>query len=119
MANNENLQPVRSVSEAREKGKKGGHKSGEARRKRKNLKEELLLLLSTENLQEKISLALITQAMKGNVKAFIAIRDTIGEAPVSKKEITGADGMPVIQKVFVTQEEIDEVDRHINSVIGQ
>ena len=43
--NNKNLKPYRSVNEARENGKKGGKKSGEARRKRKALKEHLLYLL--------------------------------------------------------------------------
>lgn len=38
MANNENLRPVRTKSEARERGRVGGIKSGEARRKQKSLK---------------------------------------------------------------------------------
>ena len=45
MAGKENLRPVSSKEEARERGRKGGLASGEARRKRKTLKEELLLLL--------------------------------------------------------------------------
>lgn len=85
MANSENLKPVRSESEAREKGKKGGIKSGEVRRERKALKEELLLLLSTGDTQKKLSLALIEKAMNGDVKAFEVIRDTIGEKPVDKQ----------------------------------
>ena len=82
----ENLQPVRSKEEARERGKKGGIASGKARAKRKTLKEELLLLLSQGNTQEKISLSLIAQAMQGNTKAFEVIRDTVGEKPVDKVE---------------------------------
>lgn len=39
MANKENLKPVRSKSEAREKGAKGGKASGLARRRRKSLGE--------------------------------------------------------------------------------
>lgn len=89
MANSENLKPARSKSEAREKGKKGGIKSGEKRRERKALKEELLLLLSTGDTQKKLSLALIEKAMNGDVKAFEVIRDTIGEKPTDKQEITG------------------------------
>ena len=46
--------------------------------------------------QEKISLALIEEAIKGNVKAFEVIRDTIGEKPVTKQEIEGVSGMNVI-----------------------
>ena len=36
MANEQNLKPVRSEKEAREKGRKGGIASGKARREKKN-----------------------------------------------------------------------------------
>ena len=83
----------RSGAEAVENGRKGGIASGEARRKRKTLKEELLLMLSDGDIQEKISLALINEAIKGNnagsvTKAFEVIRDTIGERPVEKVQAT-------------------------------
>lgn len=83
----ENLQPVRSKEEARERGRIGGIKSGEARRKRKTLREELLALLETKNYQEKISLAMIKEALDGNTKAFEVIRDTIGEKQKDKIEL--------------------------------
>ena len=93
--NEKNLIPnsERSPSEVRENGKKGGIASGEARRKRKTLKEELLLMLSDGDIQEKISVALINEAIKGNnagsvTKAFEVIRDTIGERPVEKVQAT-------------------------------
>ena len=79
MSNKENLKPIRTKNEAREKGKHGGIKSGEVRRKRKALREELILLLETNNYNQKISLAIIKEAEAGNVKAFEVIRDTIGE----------------------------------------
>lgn len=84
MANTNNLKPVRTKSEARRRGKKGGKASGKARKERKALREELLLLLSKDDTQEKVSLALIKQALDGNTKAFEVIRDTIGEKPVDK-----------------------------------
>ncbi len=84
MANESNLKPVRTKSEARRRGKKGGIASGKARKERKALREELLLLLSKDDTQEKVSLALIKQALNGNTKAFEVIRDTIGEKPVDK-----------------------------------
>ena len=83
-ANEKNLKPVRSTSEARKKGKAGGIKSGKVRAERKTLKEELLLLLSQGNTQEKISLALIQKALNGDTKAYEVIRDTCGEKPVDK-----------------------------------
>ena len=93
MANEQNLKPVKSKKEARERGRKGGLASGEARRKRKTLKEELLLMLSDGDIQEKISIALINEAINGNnagsvTKAFEVIRDTIGERPVDKVQAT-------------------------------
>ena len=93
MANEQNLKPVKSKKEARERGRKGGLASGEARRKRKTLKEELILMLSDSDIQQKISLALINEAINGNnsgsvTKAFEVIRDTIGERPVEKVQAT-------------------------------
>ena len=87
MATIENLKPIKSEEEAREKGRKGGIASGKARAERKALKEELLLLLSEGDTQKKISLSLIQQALDGNTKAFEVIRDTIGEKPVEKVDM--------------------------------
>lgn len=88
MANEQNLKPVRTTSEARKRGKAGGIRSGQVRAERKTLKEELLLLLSQGNTQEKISLALIQKALNGDTKAFEVIRDSIGEKPVDKVQAT-------------------------------
>ena len=93
MANEQNLKPVSSKKEARERGRKGGLASVESRRKRKTLKEELLLMLSDGDIQEKISIALINEAINGNnagsvTKAFEVIRDTIGERPVERVQAT-------------------------------
>lgn len=87
MANEKNLKPIRSKKEAREKGRQGGIKSGETRKKRKTLREELLLLLAAGNNQNKMSLAMIEKAMKGDTKAFEVIRDTIGEKPREQLDI--------------------------------
>lgn len=84
--NDQNLKPVRSKKEARERGRKGGIASGKARKARKTLKEELIALLENGDTQEKISLAMIKEALEGNTKAFEVIRDTIGEKPTDKIE---------------------------------
>lgn len=94
MANESNLKPVRTKKEARERGRNGGIKSGEVRRERKTLKEELLLLLSSNDTQKKISTALIEQAQNGNTKAFEIIRDTIEEKPRDNIQITGEVNNP-------------------------
>lgn len=66
--------------------RQGGIASGESRRQRKTLKEELLVLLAKGDTQEKISLALLQKAMNGDTKAFEVIRDSIGEKPVDRVE---------------------------------
>ena len=90
MANEQNL-IVPSSKQARENGIKGGKKSGEVRRKRKALREELEILLNTKTddgktYQERMSIALIKKAFTGDTKAYEVIRDTIGEKPVDKVE---------------------------------
>ena len=100
MANKENLidNSKRSPNEVRENARKGGIKSGEARRAKKTMKEMLDYLLEKEinnkqgekvNTQEAITLALLKQALNGNVKAYEVIRDTIGEKPKDVQEISG------------------------------
>ena len=90
MANEKNLIPFneRTKSQQREIASKGGKASVEAKRKRKTLKEELLLMLEDEEVQKSVAVALIQEAQSGNVKAFGMLRDTIGEAPVEKVQAT-------------------------------
>lgn len=98
--NESNLIPQseRTKEEQRKIARMGGIASGKARKERKTLKEELLLLLSQGDTQEKISLSLIQQALDGNTKAFEIIRDTVGEKP--KEEIEVND---------VTNKKFDEI----------
>ena len=75
--------------EQRETARKAGIKSGEVRRARKTLREEFDLLLSEDikskdgkvmNAQTAMSTALLREALKGNVRAYLAIRETLGES---------------------------------------
>ena len=115
MANNKNLKPntERTPKERKELAKKAGRKSGQVRRERKALKEELLLLLSQGNLQEKLSLALINKALSGDVRAFETIRDTIGEKPVDKQEINNTNMTP---QIVVASEEDKKLLERISAV---
>ena len=107
MAGKENLRPVSSKEEARERGRKGGLASGEARRKRKTLKEELLLMLSECETQQSVTLALIEKAMSGDTKAFEVIRDTIGEKPVDKVMIADVEPSVIAEvEAMVTGETV-------------
>lgn len=110
MANEENLIPYRfnkrSANEARENGSKGGKKSGEVRRKRKAMKEqmEMLLTLPVKNqeqhsfiaslgINEKeidnqmaLIVAMYAKALKGDVQAFNAIREVTQDDKIVSQE---------------------------------
>jgi hypothetical protein len=81
--NESNLIPnyERTPEERKEIARKGGIASGESRRRRKTLKEELLALLEINDNNNKISLAVLQKALNGDIQAFTTIRDTIGEKP--------------------------------------
>lgn len=93
MANEKNLIPFDKLTqnEQRKIASAGGKASGEARRARKTLKEELLLLLSEGDTQKSVSVALLKKAMDGDVRAFEVLRDSIGEKPVEKVENKNVD----------------------------
>lgn len=95
------------MEEARELGRKGGKASGEARRKKKFFKEAFEELLSMPLKNEKmkknlnalgfkvtksttvkmaVAAAMVKEAYMGNVKAFVAIRDTIGERQIEEQD---------------------------------
>ncbi len=111
MANEGNLKPQnkRTKSEQRAIAQKGGIASGKARAKKKSLKETLQALLELEydmdgtmlKGNEATSVALIKQALNGNVKAYEVIRDTIGEKPVSGVSLENGDESKEIRISFV------------------
>ena len=109
MAGEDNLIPVRSEDEAREKGRKGGIASGEARRRKKTMREALEQLLyhgkipeTTKSMmraegiddeemthQMVITRSLIAKAESGDVQAYNAICQMIGEKPADNLNIGG------------------------------
>lgn len=103
MGNEQNLKPFtsdQSREKAVENGRKGGVASGEARRRKRDLRLALEMLLEKEYTDKKgnvatgaevISTKLFEQAMKGNVKAFETIRSTVGQDPVQKVEQVNID----------------------------
>lgn len=113
MANEQNLKSLadRTTSEKRKIAKKGGKASGEARRKKKDLRLALEALLEKEFEDKKgnkltgteaITAKLFEKAMKGDVRAFETLRDTVGQKPVDKVMIAEVD-----------QQVIDEVERMV------
>lgn len=96
-----NLPPEKqpTAKQRKKNASKAGKASAEAKKQRKTLKEELLLLLSEGDVQERMSLALINEAINGNsagsvVRAFEAIQAAIGEKPRDELEIGNLDDKP-------------------------
>lgn len=99
MAGIENLEPVRTKEEARERGRNGGIASGKARKQRKAMKEQMEMLLSLPlkdsaikgkfkklgidtgdmNNQMALMVAMYQKALKGDTSAMNIIREVIGE----------------------------------------
>lgn len=104
-----NLKPFNELTEEeqRELAKKGGIASGKARKEKKLLKDilEEALLKGTETNNEyiNITLALIKEARKGNVKAYEVIRDTLGQKPIEKVEVSKS-----------TDETVQEIETYIS-----
>ena len=109
MANEQNLIPFtsnQSREEAKKNGSKGGKKSGEVRRKRKAMKEQMEMLLSLpfkqsealdfmkdlgieeDNLDNQMALivAMYGKALKGDVQAFNTIREVVQDEKTVKDE---------------------------------
>jgi len=100
--------PVLTSEEAKRRGRQGGIKSGEVRRQRKTMRESLLSMLEMQLTPEKLDemgvdistlngdytmqgaliSAMLREAVNGSEKAMQLVRDTIGEAPTIKQEIT-------------------------------
>lgn len=105
-----NMRPPRTKDEARERGRNGGIASGEARRRKKTMREALEMMLYNTELSEQtkqilqaegiknaddfnhqmvITRSLIAKAESGDVQAYNAICAMIGEKPADKVEMTG------------------------------
>lgn len=106
-----NLRPVQSKTEARTRGAAGGKASGEARRKKKELRECLEILLDKEMKSrsgetmtgaEAISAKLFEKALHGDIKAFEVIRDTAGQKPVDRIQVAEVDQATIddVEKIF-------------------
>lgn len=110
MANEQNLRPS-EYKLSQEEAKKGGIRSGEARRRKRDLKKAMEALLEKEYADGKgetitgaqaIAMRQMEKALQGDTKAFEIVRDTAGQKPVEKVMISEVD-----------QEVIDEVERMV------
>ena len=91
MANEQNLKPqnLRTKSEQREIARQGGIKSGEARREKKLIKERILERMGESDWDDMID-GLIARATESD-KAFELLRDTIGQKPSDKIDLSIED----------------------------
>lgn len=110
-----NLTPAseRSLEERRENGSKGGKVASENRKKKKLLQELTIELLNNpvdevvkkyiikefptielENITNGLALviAMYKKALQGDIKAFEVLRDTAGEKPGNKLDVSNEDG---------------------------
>lgn len=97
MANEENLTHKLTVSEQRA----GGKASGEARRRKKELRE--LIEAAFERVvshdkdgrpitaDEAMVLKQMQKALDGDTKAFVVLRDTAGQMPIQRVEVDTID----------------------------
>lgn len=131
MTNYKNLKPFqkgqRSRDEVVETSRKGGIRSGEVRREQKSIKAYIKLALETEVTDKKsgkkvvvkdaIGQKIVSEALKGNLKAFEMILKIIGEAPVTKLEVTGANGESLIPQQNMTIDEAKEKLKELNDLV--
>lgn len=105
---NENLTHKLTVDELR----KGGRKSGEARRAKKSLREAMQILMDadltgkdgkTMTGTEAMAAKAFQAALKGDWKAWELARDTAGQKPVERVMVADVD-----------KSVIDEVEKMVN-----
>lgn len=110
MANEQNLRPG-EYKLTLEEQKKGGIASGKARAEKRDLRKALEMLLeqtytdkkgNTRTGAQAVTERLFSEVMKGNVKAFEVLRDTVGQKPVEK-----------VMVAEVEQTVIDDVERMV------
>ena len=99
MANEQNLRPS-EYKLSQDEAKKGGIASGEARRRKRDIRLALEALLEKDisdkngnvmTTTEAIALKQIEKALKGDTKAFEVVRDTVGQKPTEKLDVTVND----------------------------
>lgn len=98
------LRPPFTPKEAREIGRKGGIAAGKSKAARRALREELQAILDQvvtgpdgepTTRRARISVALIKKAEAGDVKAFKAIAETIGEKSPMQIEVKAHNDVEV------------------------
>ena len=140
MANEQNLKPVRTKSEARERGRNGGKASGAARRRKADFRKTLNMLLTAEidseewkpileslgvdcTLESALNMAMIKEGLAGNVKAYEAIAKYAGQSDKPDEDIRNREADTELKKArkqAVTGEnETDEALDKLDSILRE
>lgn len=108
----------RTTAERQQLAIKAGQASGEARRRKRDIRLALEALLekdisdkhgNTMTTTEAIALKQIEKALKGDTKAFEVVRDTVGQKPIDKVAVTNIDqSLGELNEYFGRQESPDD-----------
>lgn len=103
MANEQNLIPVKTKEEARERGRNGGIRSGEAKREKKLLSERYAKMLASEfNIDGETLDDIIKGVLKRKDSASVSMLKEMREASEgSKIDLSGEVNNPSMQVVFI------------------
>lgn len=110
MGSPQNMRPVKTKEEAKERGRNGGIASGIARREKKILTEIILRKLAEKSASgqtrgEDIIDAMLLEAAKGNVKAFTALSDRAEGKPIQQVQVEG--NVAVAQALLAARKRTD------------
>ena len=140
MANEQNLKPVRTKREARERGRNGGKASGAVRRRKADFRRTLNMLLTAEidseewkpvlealgvecTLESALNMAMIKEGLSGNVKAYEAIAKYAGQSDKSDEDIRNREAdteLKQARKQVVTGEnETEEALDKLGSILKE
>ena len=140
MANEQNLKPVKTKSEARERGRNGGKASGAARRRKADFRRTLNMLLTAEidsgewkpvlealgvecTLESALLMAQIKEALAGNTKAATFVAKYSGQSPEPDENRRNRDADTELKKArkqAVTGEnESDEALDKLDSILKE
>ena len=140
MANEQNLKPVRTKREARERGRNGGKASGAVRRRKADFRRTLNMLLTAEidseewkpvlealgvecTLESALNMTMIKEGLSGNVKAYEAIAKYAGQSDKSDEDIRNREAdteLKQARKQVVTGEnETEEALDKLDSILKE
>ena len=125
MANENNLRPIRSTEEARERGRAGGKASGKARRRKADFRKTLNLLLTAEieneewkpvleslglecTLESALLMAQIKAALAGSTKAATFVAKYSGQSPEPEENRRNREA--AVTGENETEEALDKLD---------